>query len=128
MVRSWASSSLVLDLVSGLKKVAIFWSLHNVALFSDMREELFAIIIGIKDAVFAVPTEAMKYSILGCYYSFKWDFNQLPCADAVFMQENPLRQNLNTYFLLLKELVGFSDVAVHREEVSLLSKYYFLVS
>jgi cohesin complex subunit SA-1/2 len=114
------SATVISDLVSGGEKVSTFLSIHNVEPWSDVCDNLFTIIRGVKYPIFSLPIEAVKHCISACNHGFEWKLNQMSTADAVFEEVSGIRKKLQTYFLILKEVVT-SDEVNYREDVIELS-------
>jgi len=113
----------IFALVSSLKKVAIFWSCHNLGpwnlwdpLFNAIREAR-------QDEIQTMPTEAIKYCISACNFAIVWELPQLENGSgrgtSAAQQQKQLRDHLDAYIPLMTELVRTSPVALYREEAYL---------
>jgi cohesin complex subunit SA-1/2 len=119
----------IFALLSSLKKVAIFWSSHNLGPW-NLWDQLFIAIRDAKDGSRAMPTEAIKYCISACYSAILWELRQLENGSgrgtSAAQQQKQLRDHLDTYIPLMTELVVTSNVALYREEVSLPTCFTYL--
>lgn len=129
-------------LVSSLKKVAIFWSCHNLGpwnlwepLFNAVREakdgsrtmppevaKIFSeYLLNLFQLIFLYNLQAIKYCISACYSAILWELLQLENGSgrgtSAAQQQKQLRDHLDSYIPLMTELVITSNVALFREEV-----------
>lgn len=109
----------IFDLLSNLKKVAIFWSCHNLGPW-NLWDQLFSIIRDAKEGSRSMPTEAVKHCISACYSAILWELLQLENGSgrgtSAAQQQKQLRDHLDTYIPLMTELVVTSGEALFREE------------
>nr|CAH0108959.1 unnamed protein product [Daphnia galeata] len=109
----------VFALVSSLKKVAIFWSCHNLGPW-NLWDPLFNAVREAKDLIRSMPPEAIKYCISACYSAILWELLQLENGSgrgtSAAQQQKQLRDHLDAYIPLMTELVITSNVALFREE------------
>ncbi|XP_073982200.1 stromal antigen isoform X1 [Rhodnius prolixus] len=64
------------NVVNSLKKVAIFYSCHNLGNWS-IWSSLFKDVEEAKDGVTSLPEEAVKYCMSACYFAVLWDLHHI---------------------------------------------------
>ncbi|EFX88480.1 putative stromalin antigen protein, SA-D [Daphnia pulex] len=109
----------VFALVSSLEKVAIFSSSHNLGPW-NLWDPLFNAVREANDPSHSMPPEAIKHCISACYSGILWELLQLENGSrrgtSASQQQKQLRDHLDAYILLMKELAITSNVALVRDQ------------
>ncbi|XP_046686815.1 cohesin subunit SA-1-like isoform X2 [Homalodisca vitripennis] len=104
------------SVVNSLKKVAIFYSCHNLGSW-NIWSSLFKDVVEAKDGNRTLPEEAVKYCISACYFGILWDLHHLEelaesGADACKEVKVKLVQFLET----MKEMLTMESNQLYKEE------------
>lgn len=108
------------QVITSLKKVSIFSACHNLgkwniwaSIFQDINDAK-------ENTGKTLPGEAIKYCIGACYYGLLWDLKtieeRLEAGSPVEPELSILKQKLNQFVDLMKQLLQLADVQMYRDE------------
>ncbi|XP_054277370.1 cohesin subunit SA-2 isoform X2 [Macrosteles quadrilineatus] len=104
------------NVVNSLKKVAIFYSCHNIGSW-NIWSTMFKDVVEAKDGNRTLPEEAVKYCMSACYFGILWDLHHLEeLAESGADACKEVKQKLTQFFDCMKEMLTMESNQLYKEE------------